>query len=75
MSGPRLVLAKTKAINADGVSVMVEQKTRQCLTMADYAYGLGHGRNRLARSGPALIGNTDVVRLYLGARRVLERSG
>ena len=47
------VFAKVKAINALGVSVlMVEQRARQCLAIADFAYVLEQGRNRL--DGPAL---------------------
>ncbi len=64
------VFAKIKAINAEGVSIlMIEQKARQCLAMADYAYVLEQGRNRLEGPGSTLLADPDVVRLYLGARR------
>ncbi len=47
---------RSKSINALGVSIlMVEQKARQCLAIADYGYVLEQGRNRLegaARSTP-----------------------
>jgi ABC-type branched-subunit amino acid transport system ATPase component len=59
-----------RAINAAGVSIlMVEQKARQCLAMADYGYVLDQGRNRLEGTGQALLSDADVVRLYLGVRR------
>jgi ABC-type branched-subunit amino acid transport system ATPase component len=63
------VFARVKAINAAGVSIlMVEQKARQCLAMADYGYILDQGRNRLEGPGPALLQDPEVVRLYLGVR-------
>jgi ABC-type branched-subunit amino acid transport system ATPase component len=71
------VFARVKAINAAGVSIlMVEQKARQCLAMADYGYVLDQGRNRLEGAGPALLQDPEVVRLYLGVRsgRTLPRA-
>lgn len=66
----RGVFDEIKGINAAGVSIlMVEQKARQCLAMADYGYVLDQGRNRLEGPGRALLENPDVVRLYLGVRR------
>ena len=66
------VFATVKGINATGVSIlMVEQKARQCLAMADYGYVLEQGRNRLEGSGQALLEDPAVVRLYLGVRRGL----
>ena len=63
------VFARVKAINAAGVSIlMVEQKARQCLAMADYGYVLDQGRNRLEGAGQALLQDPEVVRLYLGVR-------
>ncbi len=63
------VFAKVRAINAAGVTIlMVEQKARQCLAMADYGYILDQGRNRLEGPGPALLTDPEVVRLYLGVR-------
>jgi ABC-type branched-subunit amino acid transport system ATPase component len=63
------VFARVKAINAAGVSIlMVEQKARQCLAMADYGYVLDQGRNRLEGPGQALLQDPEVVRLYLGVR-------
>jgi ABC-type branched-subunit amino acid transport system ATPase component len=63
------VFAKVRAINGSGVSIlMVEQKARQCLAMADYGYILDQGRNRLEGQGQALLRDPEVVRLYLGVR-------
>jgi neutral amino acid transport system ATP-binding protein len=70
------VFARVKAINQAGVSIlMVEQKARQCLAMADYGYVLDQGRNRLEGPGQALLQNPEVVRLYLGVRGGRERPG
>jgi len=66
----RGVFDEIKGVNAAGVSIlMVEQKARQCLAMADYGYVLDQGRNRLEGPGRALLENPDVVRLYLGVKR------
>jgi ABC-type branched-subunit amino acid transport system ATPase component len=64
------VFAKIKEINGQGVSVlMVEQRARQCLAIADYAYVLEQGLNRLEGEATALMHDPEVVRLYLGAAR------
>jgi branched-chain amino acid transport system ATP-binding protein len=64
------VFAKVTAVNRLGVTIlMVEQKARQCLALADYAYVLEQGRNRLDGSAADLLANPTVARLYLGARR------
>jgi ABC-type branched-subunit amino acid transport system ATPase component len=63
------VFARIRAINLLGVSVlMVEQKARQCLTIADYGYVLEQGRNRLEGPAKSMIEDQEVVRLYLGVR-------
>ena len=60
---------KIKAVNALGVSIlMVEQKARQCLAVADYGYVLEQGRNRLEGPAQALLSDPEVIKLYLGAR-------
>ena len=70
------VFARVRAINQAGVSIlMVEQKARQCLAMADYGYVLDQGRNRLEGPGRALLEDPEVVRLYLGVRRGQGRAG
>jgi len=64
------VFAKIRAVNSLGVSVlMVEQKARQCLTIADYGYVLEQGRNRLEGPAQSMVQDPEVVRLYLGVRR------
>ena len=63
------VLDRVRTINATGVSIlMVEQRARQCLAMADHAYVLEQGRNRLEGPGEALLQDPEVVRLYLGVQ-------
>jgi ABC-type branched-subunit amino acid transport system ATPase component len=70
------VFARVKAINQTGVTIlMVEQKARQCLAMADYGYVLDQGRNRLEGPGRALLEDPEVVRLYLGVRGGRARPG
>jgi ABC-type branched-subunit amino acid transport system ATPase component len=64
------VFAKVKAISGLGVSVlMVEQRARQCLAIADYAYVLEQGQNRLQGPAADLLADPEVVRLYLGIRK------
>ena len=63
------VFAIVRTINGLGVSVlMVEQRARQCLAIANYGYVLEQGRNRLEGSAQALLQDPEVVRLYLGVR-------
>jgi ABC-type branched-subunit amino acid transport system ATPase component len=63
------VFAMVRAINQLGVSVlMVEQRARQCLAIADYAYVLEQGRNRLEGPARAMLQDPEVIRLYLGMR-------
>lgn len=62
-------------INGAGVSVLiVEQRARQCLALANYAYVLDQGRNRLEGSARTLLENPEVVRLYLGRRDPAART-
>ncbi|MGH7125621.1 MAG: hypothetical protein ACREFI_14705, partial [Stellaceae bacterium] len=64
------VFAKVKAISGLGVSVlMVEQRARQCLAIADYAYVLEQGKNRMQGRAADLLADPEVVRLYLGIRK------
>jgi ABC-type branched-subunit amino acid transport system ATPase component len=64
------VFAKVKAISGLGVSVlMVEQRARQCLAIADYGYVLEQGRNRIEGPAADLLADPEVVRLYLGIRK------
>jgi ABC-type branched-subunit amino acid transport system ATPase component len=63
------VFAIVRSINGLGVTVlMVEQRARQCLAIADYGYVLEQGRNRLEGPAQALLQDPEVVRLYLGVR-------
>jgi ABC-type branched-subunit amino acid transport system ATPase component len=64
------VFAKVKAISGLGVSVlMVEQRARQCLAIADYGYVLEQGQNRIEGKAADLLADPEVVRLYLGIRK------
>jgi ABC-type branched-subunit amino acid transport system ATPase component len=61
------VFLKIKAINALGVSIlMVEQRARQCLAIAEFGYVLEQGRNCLAGTAALLLHDPEVIRLYLG---------
>lgn len=54
-------------IRQTGVAVLVvEQNTRRTLTHADWAYVLVLGRNRLSGDPADLLGNEEVVSLYIG---------
>ena len=62
--------ALIRHINALGVTIlMVEQRARQCLAIAGYAYVLEQGCNRLEGPAQELLHAPDVVRLYLGGGR------
>ena len=64
------VFLKVRSINRLGVSVlMVEQRARQCLAISDYGYVLEQGRNRLEGPAADLLGDPEVIRLYLGGTR------
>jgi ABC-type branched-subunit amino acid transport system ATPase component len=63
------VFATIKDINARGVTIlMVEQKARQCLAMADHGYVLDMGANRMAGTGRELLEDQEIIELYLGNR-------
>jgi neutral amino acid transport system ATP-binding protein len=67
------VFAKVKAINAEGVSIlMVEQKARQCLSLSDYGYVLDMGQNRIEGTGQQLLADQEVIDAYLGSRSRLD---
>jgi ABC-type branched-subunit amino acid transport system ATPase component len=70
------VFATVRAINAAGVAIlMVEQKARQCLALADYGYVLDMGRNRIEGAGRELLTDPRVVDAYLGGRGRLDLAG
>ena len=65
-----LVFERIRGINRAGVALLlVEQNAREALRMSNRGYVLAAGRNRLEDSGPALLDNPEVARLYLGGRR------
>ncbi len=62
-----LVFEKIKEINKAGVAiVMVEQNAKEALKFSDHGYVLAGGENRFDDSGPALLNNEEIGRLYLG---------
>ncbi len=62
-----LVFEKIKEINKAGVAiVMVEQNAKEALKFSDHGYVLAGGENRFDDSGPALLQNEEIGRLYLG---------
>lgn len=62
-----MIFDKITEINAGGVAiVIVEQNAREALKMSDHGYVLAMGRNVLNDSGPSLLENEEVGRLYLG---------
>jgi branched-chain amino acid transport system ATP-binding protein len=55
-------------INRSGAPIlMVEQNARLALSIADRGYVLVDGSNRIDDTGPALIANREVARMFLGA--------
>lgn len=61
------VFRRIRAINDTGVSILlVEQNARESLRMSNRGYVLSGGANQLEDSGPALLDNPEVGRLYLG---------
>jgi len=62
-----VVFKKILEINQAGVAlVMVEQNAREALRISDRGYVLAMGENRLEGSGPALLADEQVQKLYLG---------
>jgi ABC-type branched-subunit amino acid transport system ATPase component len=65
------VFAQVRSINRLGVSIlMVEQRARQCLAIADYGYVLEQGRNRLEGPAERMLTDPEVIKLYLGGTRL-----
>jgi branched-chain amino acid transport system ATP-binding protein len=63
------IFETVKRINATGVPIlMVEQNAKQALGIADRAYVLVDGENRHEGTGPELLADREVARLFLGAR-------
>ncbi len=62
-----LIFERIKEINKSGVAVvMVEQNAKEALKFSDYGYVLAGGENRFEDTGPALLQNEEIGRLYLG---------
>lgn len=62
-----MLFEQIKDINHAGVSLLlVEQNARKALGMSDRGYVIVAGENRLEDSGPDLLDNPEVNRLYLG---------
>ena len=63
------IFETVKRINATGVPIlMVEQNAKQALGIADRAYVLVDGENRVEGTGADLLADRDVARMFLGAR-------
>ncbi|RMF34034.1 MAG: ABC transporter ATP-binding protein [Alphaproteobacteria bacterium] len=63
------IFQTVKAINATGVPIlMVEQNAKQALGIADRAYVLVDGENRHTGTGPELLADQEVARMFLGAK-------
>ncbi|MEM7059835.1 MAG: ABC transporter ATP-binding protein [Pseudomonadota bacterium] len=63
------IFETVKTINATGVPIlMVEQNAKQALGIADRAYVLVDGENRIEGTGADLLADREVARMFLGAR-------
>lgn len=61
------VLALARSLTAQGVSVLlVEQNVRQALAVADHAWVLAEGRNRIDGTADAIRSDPAVADIYLG---------
>lgn len=62
-----LVFERIIGINATGVAMLlVEHNAREALQMSSRGYVLVNGENRLEDTGPELLSNPEISRLYLG---------
>jgi len=62
-----MIFDKIREIREHGTSiVLVEQRARRALQLADRGYILDMGKNKFEDRGEALLRNPDVGRLYLG---------
>ena len=63
----QIVFETLRMLKAEGLSMLVvEQNAAQALAIADHAYLLELGRNRLEGTGTELLENPETRRLYLG---------
>jgi branched-chain amino acid transport system ATP-binding protein len=61
------VFVQCRTINAAGVAIlMVEQNARRCLQVVNRGYVLDQGRNAYTGTGRELLGDPNVIELYLG---------
>ena len=61
------VFVQCRTINASGVAIlMVEQNARRCLQVVNRGYVLYQGRNAYTGTGRELLGDPNVIELYLG---------
>lgn len=61
------VFLQCRAINKSGVAIlMVEQNARRCLQVVSRGYVLDQGRNAYTGTGRELLGDRNVIELYLG---------
>ena len=61
------VFIQCRTINASGVAIlMVEQNARRCLQVVNRGYVLDQGRNAYTGTGRELLGDPNVIELYLG---------
>lgn len=61
------VFIQCRKINAEGIAIlMVEQNARRCLQVSHRAYVLDQGRNAYTGTGRDLLGDPNVIKLYLG---------
>ena len=61
------VFDQCRTINASGVAIlMVEQNARRCLQVVNRGYVLDQGRNAYTGTGRELLGDPNVIELYLG---------
>ena len=64
-----LVFDRIAGINATGVAMLlVEHNAREALRMSSRGYVLAGGENRIEDTGPELLNNPEISRLYLGGR-------
>ncbi|MDB9526901.1 ABC transporter ATP-binding protein [Oscillatoria sp. CS-180] len=61
------IFAIVEDINRQGISVlMVEQNAKQALSMAHRGYVLAMGANRFEDTGPNILTNPDIAKMFLG---------
>ena len=61
------VFVQCRTINDSGVAIlMVEQNARRCLQVVNRGYVLDQGRNAYTGTGRELLGDPNVIELYLG---------